>query len=369
MKKIIVLGLQGSTSLGVIRSLEKKYFTIGIDLKNNKKKELAYYSKYLNQFFMIEDNFDVLYEFLITKFKDDSEVIIIPTEDRYLDFFNLFNEKLSLKGFKFPNSKSYTYSELVNKENILNIVKEIGVEIPKKIEWNKDEIMHEYFPLILKPIKSTGYSKDDFVIFNSNTDLEKYGKIPHDFYLEEFIEGDTTNMFEVFAYSDSTKISVPCVINKIRQFPPIIGSSSYIKTVSNDTLSNITRLILKELRFNGIVDVEFKYCKKRAKYFFIEVNLRPGAPVILSKISGVNIIENWLENEYDYDLKCKPNYTWNNDMCDYKNMSTSRRFMISVLADIFRSDSYAVFYFRDPKPFMVFLKEKIINVFNAIRVV
>ena len=364
-KIIIVLGLESKTSLGVIRSLiKKKYSVIGID--QNYGTKYAKYSKYLYKYFLIEKfDYDSILK-IIQKISIPYKTYIIPTEDRHLRLFDKYSKYLDELNIIYPSS-DFKFSELGNKEFIYKIAKKIGFNVPIQYDISGitiNNINDLSFPLIYKPKQSVNYSKADFEIFYFQEDLLNFlqsNKINKDFLLEEYIEGDSNNMYEVFGIRNRYINISPCIIKKIRQFPLNIGSSSFIKTKFNNHLKELSEKLLDKLNYNGLTDIEFKYCQKRKVYYFIELNARPGAPIIVSKKAGVNLVQLWIDNDSKDNLKdlcCKDEVYWLNDSADYKNIKNDNITKYKFLKDVLISNCYAYFNFYDLKPFFKLLLHK-----------
>lgn len=219
------------------------------------------------------------------------------------------------------------------------------------------DIEQKNFPLIIKPNNVTGYGKNYYQVVRDKNEfhafLAKIKKI-EDFICEEFVPGDANDMFEIIAFRDNKGRSyAPCVIKKIRQYPPIKGSSSFIKTVNNRNLSTMATKYLDLINYVGIADIEVKYNQGNGHYYFIEINYRPGAPVYLSKSSGVNVPFEYYKSMLGYKIEeryCQENITWMLDSSDWKNIGKSIT-IYGFLKDVIKTNSFAFFNLKDLKPF------------------
>jgi predicted ATP-grasp superfamily ATP-dependent carboligase len=75
---------------------------------------------------------------------------------------------------------------------------------------------------------------------------------------------------------------------KIRQFPPRSGSTACARLTDDREVLELSRRLLKSLKYEGCVDVEFKRGLDGARYV-IEVNARPGLWHTLGELAGVSL--------------------------------------------------------------------------------
>ena len=231
MKSAIVLGLEDRTSLGIIRSLGKEKISIyGINLDGNRK--FTYYSKYLiDKYELKHSNSDEELLKLLKNEKKFKNGYLFPTSDRTTKFLLDYQEQL-LDSNLYNIYSKYTSKQLLDKEFQKEIAPIVGFNVPKTYSLsNLKFIEHIKFPLVLKPKNSLQYDKSSFRIINNLEELKKcLSHVNFElFFVEEFIPGESEAMIEILALRDHNRIThIPCIIQKERQYPPNIGSSSFI---------------------------------------------------------------------------------------------------------------------------------------------
>lgn len=374
MYQPVILGLGSATSYGILRSLKHynnqpiiaDFSDIGV-----------YYtsaSTYAKASFSFEKTNIGKFLLKINRLSDGNAVIF-PASDEALLWIDQHRGVLS-KYSIILDSKKYRMRELINKDKMSVIAKRCGFDIPLSItinseKYDRKQIKCIYLPSIFKPLNSIGTSKDDITIVTKWQDLYKtmdlYTSRFKSFQIQEFIEGDTTNMIEIFACrTNSGECIAPGMIKKIRQYPPNKGSSSYIKTCElNENLRYKIDNFLTYIDFLGIADFELKYCSKRKRYYFLEVNYRCGAPIYLSAVAGVNLPYLLLMSlEYKGQIgnrKWSNDIYWVNDATDWKFLLNREVGLIKYLKQISSCDSFAIFDREDIKPTLKNWGMKVLN--------
>jgi predicted ATP-grasp superfamily ATP-dependent carboligase len=356
--KIIILDLDGPTSLGLIRSFKGPLFdTYAVNVKAHRG--LGYFSKYVTKSYYKKNGYteDELISLLVEE-EELHGAHIFPASDEMVVFLLHYNEILFQNKYRIP-STNLNHEKLLDKNFIKNVAAKAGFLVPKTYSF--DDLNQVSYPVILKPHNSLKYGKESFEIFYNNDDLIKSlkNKSETDFFLEDFIENDDLSMYELLLFRNYKKeISPICPIIKIRQFPPKYGSSSFIKTVKFDSFDSVIKKFLDSIDYVGLVDIELKFCGIRKKFFFIETNFRAGAPIILANVSGLNLPVNFISSEsHEKSINFKEKY-WMNDETDPHNLKENLCFF-TFLRDLLNTNVFAVFSYRDPMPIIILLARKI----------
>jgi len=350
--RVIVFGSNSATSLGLVRCLKNHEIILLCDNQFNAVK----YSKYLSKKVFYDSLDSKLCEFLI-KSKELHGSFLFPSSDESLKFILDHQAQLSIL-FKTSYTKfgSKTLSKRFQKEH----ARKSNLKIPREIDIRN--ITESDLPVIIKPVDSLKYGKEYFSVIHNLNDYRIFLqniKNKSDFFAEEFIEGKTINMFELLGYFDYKKnIYGYFGINKNRQFPPLIGSSSYIETFNfpSEIIDSLFSFFFK-LEYVGLFDVEFKFCSKRKTYFFIECNFRAGAPISFTEINDYSLLNNYV-NGVSSSFKSPSKFYWMNDQIDYANIRYKLSFL-RFIRDILKADMFAFFDIKDNKPFYKMLKQKI----------
>jgi hypothetical protein len=137
--------------------------------------------------------------------------------------------------------------------------------------------------IILAPIYSNIYDLDEFSkIFQLAKDIQV------SFLVQKVIEGPNDCNFEVNTLLFPNGRFYQHSIQKIRQFPDRFGTATSIKSVENPEIEKQALHYLESQNFFGFSNIEFKYCYKTTKYYYIETNPRVWLQVNFSKNIGLN---------------------------------------------------------------------------------
>lgn len=357
--KSIVLGLDGVTALGLIRSLGIAGCKV-YGINTGKEKGLGYYSKHLTDRYYSKSGYSEqnLLDLLLRNpsFKD---CYVFPSSDKMVIFLVKHKEELTQNGL-ISIQANLSAENIVNKDYIKKIAAQAGFSTPEA--YNIDEASKIKYPVIVKPFNSLKFSKNDFIIVRSESELNKViPRIPwEDYLLEEFIENNDLSMYEIMAFRDyKGRTSSLCAAVKIRQAPPLIGSSSFIKTTKVEGFKNKVKRFLDAIEFVGLVDIELKYCNVREKYYFIECNFRAGAPIFLFTKAGFNLPYQFITDAEMTGKVVQEKY-WMNDLSDPQNISTQIS-LKNFIKDFLQADCFAVLKHNDMLPFLIYLKRKLIK--------
>ncbi len=287
----VVLGLYGSNALGVVRSLgAEKIPTVGFHLPP--KHPYAISSKYLSKSYFTKNEKNLLPSLIDFGKKQKDKSILFPTGDRYLNFCSK-NYKELQQYFYVPNVPGKNLEELLDKNENSLLGKNAGFDVPTSTYLSK--FSNFKGPVIVKPLNSIAGGKEDMEVYNSEKELlkdrkkllDKFG----DMAIQDFIPGNCSNLFEVHAYNSSKgPLIAGMQRNKLgvkknpNTYVGVIFENLWIPKLVNPTMK-----LMKDLNFNGALDLNFKKSDLDNKYYFMEVNLRTSANLALDTVSGCNL--------------------------------------------------------------------------------
>lgn len=320
-KKIVVLGRNYTSILGMVRAMKNKEFEIIVircvrNIPSEKSirvflKKLLFgrsieaNSKYIKKYlYTTELNREELIEKLLTEFsKEKEKVILLPTDDFTASTIDLYQEKLSSK-FLYPNIKRQKGEivKLMNKEfqkelsekSGLNVAKGYSIRfIDKKYKLPNNIV----YPVFTKPQISF---KGDKTLMKK-CDNEKQLRELLDFVaqkydcpilIEQYI--DIENEYAVLGCSYDNNIIMPGMIRMLKS-----GSGSHKGVTLMGEITNFNKdgkygklyeeleKFIKTLSFNGLFDIDLY--ESQGKFYFNELNLRFGASGYAITNSGVNL--------------------------------------------------------------------------------
>lgn len=156
-----------------------------------------------------------------------------------------------------------------NKEKINNILKNYKINTTSSIKG---------FPTIVKP-KFGANSKSISIIYNRN-DMKKFNKKKYIF--EKFLKGTEYSVDCYISPKYGTMGIIPRVRNEITG-----GEATITTTENNNTIINITKKIIKIMKYIGPINIQFIKYKK--KYYFMEANPRLSGGILAAIKAGLNV--------------------------------------------------------------------------------
>lgn len=392
MEKVIILN---ATELGyqVINALGKHGIR-SIVIYDQEKDEIGRYSKYVLESIkvphFIEDP-DLLLSFLIAKKEEWSRTLIIPTKDYGVEFLSANKDVLS-KHYIIPTPGVDVINKIVSKMSLYKIAENIGIAVPKvfspRSEDELDAIRHQItFPCLLKPgLGHLFFRKFDIKMLEiSNYDdlLTHYKNFTNNFKNDEFelmiceiISGlDSKNMIQHVSYLDqSGELLASMTSMKLRQDPPIYGQGRVIKAEKTDEVHDQSLKLLRELRYYGFSEIEWKLDPKDGLFKLIEINPRYIFYIGLCIRCGINFpyiqyldlvhhrkmkVNSYMENVYWIHLYKDILHTvLHHKMEDFT--------FHEYVNPYFRKKVFAVLDIKDPRPFYEQWKQHIGNMFRKV---
>ena len=296
---VFVLGLS-ATGLSVGRIFSARGVQVfGTDRKNG---QIGRYSKHIIKppFGYIAKENSLLDDLIEFSKNLAVKPILIPSDDEFIEFISR-NAK-ELKGHYLFNSsyEKETSEKFLNKKKFYRLCEEHGVAVPKSLYLSGHEMLNNIlaeirFPFIIKPDLIHRWKKklhgNKVLLVSTAEDfkqvVDKYDGILSQSTIQEVIPGPESNIFLFKGYfSEATG---ECIADftgqKILQVPINFGSGSFVKSIINEEVREISKAFLKSCNFRGLCGSEFKYDNRDGKYKMIEVNIRPQLWEDLTRVS------------------------------------------------------------------------------------
>jgi D-aspartate ligase len=233
--------------------------------------------------------------------------VLFPTNDEWALVTAKYRERLA--EVAYPCVADYeTVRTLLSKDVFYDVGQKNGYMTPKT--WANDalsDIRTDQFPVVAKPrYKSVphgannaninkGLKKNRLVVFQNQNQLNTFisdhaGLLPH-LVFQEYIPGDSSNMFTVGIYANrENEIKAVFTGRKVRGYPADIGDNivGESHSVPNSLIENTERIV-RELAFEGIAEFEYKRDPNTGSFRLIEINPRPWSWIGITPYCGVNI--------------------------------------------------------------------------------
>ncbi len=154
------------------------------------------------------------------------------------------------------------------------------------------------FPVILKPTVQAGRNRfttakawrvNDRAALLARYD-EAVALVGRDaIMIQEFIPGGGETQFSYAAVWDRGKPVASLVARRTRQYPVDFGfTSTFVETVEHREVEAQAFRFLADLRFSGLVEIEFKFDARDGRTKLLDVNPRPGPGSALGAAAGVD---------------------------------------------------------------------------------
>ena len=353
----IIIGIPNATSMGMCRSLGKyniPIIFINIDDTDPLK------SKYFNKIANIPKH-NILSYLLESSDKFNQKPVIFPGADDVILLLDE-NKKLLSNYYHLMGTDTISMKKLIHKGDFYQIAKSIGnLSLPKTICLSKNDFKGNSFddlkfPCIIKSTMPAVIKKSEYKIVYNKFESDNYIKdiinIADECLIQEYIDGPDSNNHGVLCYrSAHIDRSFFCMLKKIRMYPPIIGTSSFVKTVNiSDRLSVGINEFLKSINFHGICDIDIKL--KNNIYYIIEANYRAGETIYSSTISGLNLpwiayMDTLNKIPTDYYKESKKDIYWSNENYELKNYLNGIISLKELMRSLFLSNGLAFNNFND----------------------
>ncbi len=294
---------------------------------------VARYSKYCKKFFKCpEYNSDGLAKFLIDLAKSENikDWVLIPSNDHAVYTIAKHKEKLE-QYYKVITEDFETVKKIYDKSKLIKIADSLGVPIPKTCTFNniKPSEISFQFPILTRGKEGKSFyhatGKKAFKASNNEELYEQLDFIEKKIGLQrsisqELIPYDGSNKTISFtAFCEKGYIKTYWMGIKLREHPIDFGTATFTESVFVEDCLSQSRLLLHELEYTGVCEVEYLCDPRDGKYKLIEINPRTWLwvgqaiancidyPMMI--YNYVNGIKNEYPNSYEIGLKWYNPYT------------------------------------------------------------
>ena len=353
MRKVIILGTFVN-ALGIIRALgkTKQYYLIAIGRDN--KKNIARWSKHLNEMVYLDKD-EIELEVLLKNKENWKNAYIIPTSDDGVRQLQVNFKRLDV--YYTPLTDPKNIGNILNKKQFVKICENASIPVPKHYSsYHSIE-----YPVIFKPeseqvkqLFMDKFNKGVLVIHNKN-DLPSLDKdILEISVAQQYITGN--DLFFTGGYSYKGDIQLIMAAKKIIQRPPSGGDTVVAKSIHNEKLIEYSKRLLKEISYTGLFDIEFKYSQLEQDFYIIEMNSRSAKWISFPELLGLPVIKQSLDPDQQ---PCKTSYKTGALWVDIYGLlgnlakySSAWKSIVKYFYYLIMARNFAVFDRRDMVPFL-----------------
>lgn len=359
----IIVGDWHFNSLGLARSLGEE--NIPCYFINMSQGGYAENSKYVKKTIRVFEEKAVIEAILDIANESEGVSLLFPSSDLAALYVDKNRERLKDKCI-CPGANGHI-EKIMDKAVMCQAAKRAGFNVPtgEVIELDEDgKALVKAFkkPCLIKPLLSVEGKKADITVCRSEMDIEQaldflYSKESEykRIFIQEFVEGSNNLMVEYSGCKiPGQKSFMFGQLEKIREYPMNRGSTSF--SVIKKNISYIDKRVvddfLDNLGFDGIFDIEIKVVD--GVPYFIEVNLRNGAPSYAFTKGGFNMALVWYYAKLGMDV---PTIDFNevymmSERDDLNNVIDRNISIFKWLKDVSRTDVMMIFNRNDSQPFI-----------------
>lgn len=153
--KIIVVGEEHYTPLGVIRSLGEEGIAPIAYIKKNSRTKIASCSRYISELHMVDD-YNIAVDEIVNKYGDESlKPVIIACDDIVVRSFDKLYDSIKSKFYVNNAGASGRIAHYQDKNVLYELARKCGLNVAKSWKVNCGEIPVDItYPVITKPIES-----------------------------------------------------------------------------------------------------------------------------------------------------------------------------------------------------------------------
>jgi D-aspartate ligase len=206
---------------------------------------------------------------------DETAALVARHHDLLAERFVLTTPPWDVLRFAYDKRLTYPLGERLG----LDVARTLYPRQRSDLEWLEID-----FPAVLKPAVKESFNRltaaKAWRLDSRRELLERYDEactlVPADVLMvQELIPGGGEAQFSYAALCDDGRTLASVVARRTRQYPPDFGrASTYVETVDCPEVIPPSVRLLEELRFTGLVEVEFKRDPRNGRFKLLDVNPR-----------------------------------------------------------------------------------------------
>ena len=360
--KVIVIGEEHYTPLGVIRSLGEAGVNPIAYIKKNKRTKIASCSKYISELHMIDYYEEAVNDIISQYGKEKYKPIVIPCDDIVVRCFDRRYDTVKDMFYVNNAGKTGRIALYQDKEKLYELARKCGLNVAQSWKVKKGEFPIDIrYPVITKPIESYEGWKQDYFVCSSEDELrEAYKKIKgNTLLLQRYIKKKTEITLEGFSAKEGCEVLFAIKARYTYVLPDYYSMSMIVSNSSDKQVENTLRKMFEEIKYEGIFEVEFME-DENGELWFLEINFRNSTWSYASTKLGMNLPILWSKSMLGEELKkdvikkIPENYKAIAEVPDFEQRV--RRFkMISLkkwISEIKNADCLYFYNKNDMKPFI-----------------
>jgi len=261
---------------------------------------IARYSRYCSKYYRCPDYLSASFIRFLTNLARTENLqgwLLLPSNDHAV--YNISKHKDALgEHYSIITEDIGVIEKIYNKRTLLEIATRISIPIPATVmpvNSNPDHIDIRYPVLVKGNNGLTFYQQYHHKAFFVQSETELHTLFsnqlshisPTDYFIQELIpEGTNTISATVFAIKGEVYAHWMGV--KLREHPLRFGTATCCQSLFNQVILDQSKVLVKELCFTGVCEIEWLQDVRDGQYKLIEINARTWLWVGLAEKCGVN---------------------------------------------------------------------------------
>lgn len=323
--KFIVFALEHYNPLGMIRGLGcMGIHPIYISVK--RRYEVATKSKYISKLHKV-DSIQEGYELLMREYgNEEIKPYLLFSDDKSVGYFDLKYNEWKDKFIGFNAGRQGRINKFIDKFEIQQCAKRHGFDILDSFVIRRGDEFPKalWYPIITKDISpNVGNWKADVFICHSEEEL--VGAMEHitsnEIMVQHFVDKDYERALQGYSINHGKEIHITTDMITQYQIEGYYSPNHYVNNFVDEEMYAKLKSLFKELRYEGLFEVEFLVDKDGTSYF-LEVNLRASCFAYSSTVAGMPMPYLWakgMQNGFilEDDRKCFEPFMSMSEAIDY----------------------------------------------------
>ena len=231
-------------------------------------------------------------------YSNDAQLLMVSRFRRQLDPY-----------YRFLLPDDSLINDLVDKERFQQLAKRLDLPVPRALSDTAGTASSEgdacRFPCIIKPASRVGWFESTIIdaldgaphkgikvdtpeeLKRWTAEMRSHGR---PYIIQEFIGGGDQEIYSFHGYFNERSEPLAWFVGrKIRTYPLDTGRSTCLELVKRPEVMGLGIAILKRLRFQGIVKIDFKRDPDSGRFYLLEINPRFNLWHYLGAVCGVNL--------------------------------------------------------------------------------
>ena len=304
------------------------------------------------------------------------QTLLFPTSDEYIEFLSDNYEELN-KLYALGIPKPDCVNIFADKRKTYQFAERMGIPHPKS--WYPDNMSDVRdiskkadYPLVVKPAIMYAFHKTfGKKAYRCDTPADLISRCEaiaslfpvKGLVIQEFLSGGAESLYSYGTMVAKGEPIAWVMANRIRQNPMDFGNSTTFAVTCNiPEMETTAKNILKEVKYDGLAEVEFMYDEKEKAYKFLEINTRAWKWHSISIGLGFGFLSEMIHYYNGEQGDFKPEFrktAWVERLTDYavslKSILSGRLQLRNVLHSYCQKKVSAVWSWKDPFPALMYL--------------